>query len=74
MLKANEEKVNKYIEYLRSLLDEPETLSDEDVLTKFRACFCCGEEIISKSEQMHSILEFDTPKRIHRKLYEQLNQ
>ena len=72
MIKANEEKLIKYVEYLRTLLDEPNLLTDEEVLVKFRACFCCGEEVITASEQMHSILEFDSPKRIHKKLYENI--
>lgn len=77
MIKSNEERITKYILYLRNLLEEEgsdvELLTDEQILNKFRSCFCCGEEVISKSEQMHSILEFDSPKRVHKKLYEKIN-
>jgi len=78
MIKANEERIGKYVIYLRSLLVEEgsdtQILSDDDVLEMFRFCFCCGEEVVSKSEQTHSILEFDTPGRVHKKLYENLNK
>jgi hypothetical protein len=77
MIKANAERVSKYILYLRDLGEEQglatDLLSDEEILNKFRFCFCCGEEVISKSEQMHSILEFNSPKRVHKKLYEKMN-
>jgi len=72
MIKADAERIAKYITYLRTLIEESNFTTDEDILEMFRHCFCCGEELITKSEQMHAILEFDTPKRVHKKLYENL--
>lgn len=74
MLKTSQAKIQKYAKYLRSLLDEDTTnQTDLEIIERFRFCFCCGEEVITKSEQLHSILEFDTPKRAHEKICKAAN-
>lgn len=60
-----ETKIKRFIKFLKKLDPEIDdfSLSDYEILEIFRTCLGCGNELISPSQQMHSILEFDTPER-----------
>jgi hypothetical protein len=80
MIKASQNKIKKYTKFLRKkLLEEGyhklyvKDMSDKDVLGEFRKCCECDEEVVSPDQQMHAILEFDTPERIFEVLYEDIN-
>lgn len=62
-------KIDNYVTYLQTLLND-DSLSKSELLEKFRFCFCCDEELVTASEQLHSILEWDSPEKAHAKLYE----
>lgn len=47
-------------------------LSDAELLDHLRYCGCCKEEIITKDQQLHAILEFDTPLRAYNAMYAHL--
>lgn len=64
-----EKKVKKFVKYLKNVLKVTENVdsskfTDSEVLEIFRTCASCGEEVISASEQMHTILEFDKSEKI----------
>lgn len=78
MLKSSKKKVKTFVKFLRKKLlveglSKPyvHSMSDETVLNSFRKCQDCGEVICTKDQQMHVILEFDSPERAFEVLYEE---
>lgn len=78
MLKQSKKKIKIFVKFLRKKLlveglSKPyvHSMSDETVLDSFRKCQDCGEVICTKDQQMHVILEFDSPERAFEVLYEE---
>jgi hypothetical protein len=38
-------------------------IATDALLAEFRLCLDCGKEVQSRHQQMHIVLEFDTPER-----------
>jgi len=77
MIETSQKKIDIYTKYLRKKLldsgyerDYVNSLTNDQVLGESRKCCDCEEEVITKSQQMHTILEFDTPERISEVLAE----
>jgi len=49
-----------------------QTLPDNELLEFLRVCPCCKEQIVTKEQQLHAILEFDTPLRAFNAMYAHL--
>jgi len=78
MIDQSSKKVENFVKYLKKfLLDEGYTklaiqaMSNDEILNIFRVCADCGDEICTKDQQMHAILEFDSPARVFQVLYEE---
>jgi len=78
MLKQSKKKVKTFVKFLRNKLlleglSKPyiHSMDDDTVLDSFRKCADCDEVICTKDQQMHAILEFDTPERVFEVLYEE---
>ena len=48
-------------------------LTDTQILSVFRHCSDCGSELVSADQQMHAILEFDSPEQAFLATYETLD-
>ena len=78
MLKSSKKKVKIFVKFLRKKLlveglSKPfiHSMTDDTILEKFRKCQDCNEVICTKVQQMHVILEFDSPERAFEVLYEE---
>jgi len=78
MLKSSKKKVKTFVKFLRKKLlveglSKPyiHSMSDDKILESFRKCQDCNEVICTKDQQMHVILEFDSPERAFEVLYEE---
>lgn len=78
MLKPSNKKVKNFVKFLRQKLlleglSKPfvHSMDDEAVLESFRKCADCDAIICSRSQQIHAILEFDSPERTFEVLYEE---
>jgi len=76
MLKASQKKIKSFTNLLRQKLIDGgnhkkyvNSLSDPQILDDFRMCCDCGDELYSKDQQMHIVLEFDTAERAFEILY-----
>jgi hypothetical protein len=81
LLKTNQDKIQKFTKLLRKKLmtdgchkSYVNSLSEQQILKDFRTCADCEEEICSKDQQMHIILEFDSAERAFEILYEEDDQ
>jgi hypothetical protein len=79
LLEENKNKIRKFTKYLRGrLLDEGchqkyvNSLSDQQILADFRVCADCGDELYTVDQQLHIVLEFDTPERAFSILYDEI--
>jgi hypothetical protein len=78
LLQASQKKIKDFVNLLREKLEEGgchlayvNSLSDTEVMDDYRLCCGCGDEIHSTDQQLHVILEFDTPERAFEVLYEE---
>lgn len=78
MLEASRKEIKNFAKLLRKKLVQDgchqkyiNSLSDDQVLDDFRTCCDCGDEIHSRDQQIHIILESDTAERAFELLYEQ---
>jgi len=77
MIEHSQEKVKEYISFLRqkllsegSPLESVYSLDDNTVLEMFRRCCDCDDYLFTKDQELHAILEFDSPERAYEVLYE----
>lgn len=80
MIERSQEKIQAYISMLRqklladgSPLESVYQLEDHDVLEMFRRCCDCEDYLFTKGQEIHAILEFDSPERAYQVLYEDHN-
>lgn len=80
MIEQSQEKIQAYISFLRQKLLSDEmpfeavySLNDNAVLEMFRRCCDCDDYLFTKDQELHNILEFDTPERTYEVLYEDHN-
>jgi len=81
LLRASQDRIQKFTKLLRQkLLDDGchksyvNSLSEQQILNDFRVCADCDDELHTKSQQMHAILEFDTPERAFEVLFEVIDE
>jgi hypothetical protein len=81
MIETSQKKIDIYTKYLRKMLIEDgykrvyvNSLSNDQILSKFRTCCDCDEEVITEGQQLRTILEFDSPERIQEVIKEMLEE
>jgi len=71
-----ETKVKRFVKFLKNILAEIDSefeddiFEDHEILEIFRKCSDCDTEIVTPVQQMHAILEFDSPQRAFESLTE----
>jgi len=72
-------KVKRFVKFLKNVLIEVEDIdpcdmSDAEILKLFRDCLGCGGELITPVQQMHAIIEFNSPERAFEVLCETVEE
>lgn len=72
-------KVKRFVKFLKNVLIEvedidPGIMSDAEILKLFRECLGCGGELITPVQQMHAIIEFNSPARAFEVLCETVEE
>lgn len=80
MIRESNNRVQNYVKYLKGVMRSEgfdpkkiKSMTDREILDTFRHCLDCGEELITPEQQMHAILEFDSPEEAFLAIYEQID-
>lgn len=80
MIRESNKRVQNYVKYLKGVMkdegfpaEQIRSMSEREILDTFRHCLDCGTELITPEQQMHAILEFDTPEEAFLAIYEDLD-